>query len=870
MTDPPNYPKMWESDTILSDGRTVHLRPIRPDDADGITRLHARLSPETIYYRFFTPLPKLQPAMLERFVTLDYVDRMALVAELREELIAVARYDRLTGTPTAEVAFLVDDAHQGRGMGTVMLEQLAAIAQTNGITSFLAETLPDNAKMLTVFQEAGYRVVRHFAEGVIEVHFDIEPTPESISRMHQREQRATARSVRALLAPSSVAVVGASRVPGSVGNLILANILDANFSGTVHPVNPNATAVRGVRAYPTISAIGEPIDLAILVVAAELVPAALADAAAAGVGAAVIISAGFSEASEEGRALEHEVVAFARANGMRVVGPNSMGVATPGQPTSLHATIAPFAPSSGCASVHAQSGPLSLAILAELARAGLGVSSFVSSGNKADISGNDLLAYWEDDPTTSVVLLYIEDFGNPRTFVHTARRVSEKKPIIAVKSKRRRDQVSPIDNANIDQDTLVEALFARTGVLRVDTLEQLVGLARAFCDQPLPAGNRVAILANAGGPAPLALDACRMAGLRLADLSAETIHWLSTNLPSEPRRSNPVELSPRVKPEEWGATLATLLQDSEVDAVLVLFVPTVVGTPSHPMLLAPPQIGERLRGIPASALDLAAQVANHIASSAAIGDKPVLANFLALPGVPPALSSGVRPIPSYSFPESAALALGRMWEYARWRQKPPGKPLPRPTYDRVAIRTFIHSALASPEPTTKLSPANTRELAHMAGLPLDPPPGARRQELDSRALLFCIEINHDRSFGPYITLGLSGMVSEILGLRTTHALPQTDLDLAAVIDAIPGIAMLHGYETIPALDRKPLIELLTTTCQLADDFYEIKRALLNHVSLSSAGVWVQELSVWIDPQSPTPNMYTRSLREPGSPSTLAR
>ncbi len=861
-----DYPDEWQSDIILTDGRTVHLRPIRATDGAGITELHGRLSPTTIYYRFFAPLPKLSEAMLLRFVNVDYQDRMAFVALIGTSIIAVSRYDRLPGKAAAEVAFLVDDAHQGRGLGSIMLEQLSAYAKLQGIDRFYAETLPGNVKMLKVFLDAGYKVRRSVEDGVIEVEFDIEVTPESQRLVAEREHRSTVRSVQAIIEPKTIAVVGASRVEGSMGNIVLAHLLDGNFSGRIFPVNPNADSVRGVTAYPTMAAIGVPIDLAIIMVRASAVREALDDAAAAGVKSLLILSAGFSDSSQEGADLERELVGVARSYGMRVVGPNSMGVANPAY--GLQATVSPLRAIPGTASVHAQSGPLSLAILAELERVGLGVASFVSSGNKADISGNDLMAWWEDDPNTELVLLYIEDFGNPRTFARIARRLSRKKPVIAVKSNRTGPPPT-MAFGEIRQDEAVQALMRQTGVLRVDTLEQLVQLARAMSTQPLPSGNRVAVLANKGGPGPLVADTLATAGLSLARLSDDAAGAVITRLGPRLRGRNPFELDPAATPEEWGWLLQQVLASPGVDAAIVSFVPAVVGTYDDPRLIAPPVAGGELRGVPSSAADLAAELASQVASTAAQQAagalKPVLANFLALPGVPSALNSARRPVPSYAFPESAAIVLGRMFEYSQWLQKATGTPLARPKLERARVLAAVGAPM--PQPAWELDRSAAARLLDVLEIPTLPPPGARREELDRRAVEFSIELIHDRRFGPFLKGSLSGVANDLLQAVSVRALPQTDLDLERFIASIPGVAILNGYGSIPAIPAGPLAALISQLVSVGGELFEVKAMKLDPVSVSRSGAYVKEARVIIRGAGPSPHMLTRSLREPGAPAT---
>jgi acyl-CoA synthetase (NDP forming)/RimJ/RimL family protein N-acetyltransferase len=535
------YPAQWEADVVMADGGTVHVRPIRPDDAEGLRTLHQRLSAETIYLRFFSPIPALSEAMVERFTNVDYVDRMALVAELGDNLVGVARYDRVTPATTAEVAFVIDDAHQGRGLGSLLLEHLAATAREAGIHEFEADTLPGNSRMLSVFRAAGFGDERRLADGVVRVRFRIDPTDASVAAIHDRERHAAARSVRRLLAPRSIAVIGASRTPGTLGHEVLRNLVRGGFAGPVFPVHPTADHVASIRAYPTVLDIPDPVDLAIIAVPAKGVPGVVDQCGAKGVGGLVVVSAGFSEAGPEGAADERRLVEQARRLGMRIVGPNSMGVVNTAPDVSMHATFAPVLAGTGRVGFVSQSGALGVAILGELGRRGLGVSTFVALGNKADVSSNDVIQFWEDDDATDIVLLYLQSFGNPRTFSRVARRVARTKPVIAVKSGRR-------DGA----EAAVEALFRQAGVTRVDTLEQLFDVAQALATQPLPRGRRVAVVGNAAGPGALAVDAAQGAGLEVAAQ---------------------VRLPFTASPDDYEQALRDVLADPDVDAMIAVFTP---------------------------------------------------------------------------------------------------------------------------------------------------------------------------------------------------------------------------------------------------------------------------------------------------------
>lgn len=854
------YPARWESDIVAADGRTVHVRPIRPDDADAIRRLHARCSPETIYYRFFTPLPELSETMLHHFVVVDYDDRMALVAEAGDDLIAVARYDRLAGSSDAEVAFLVDDAHQGRGLGAVLLELLAAYAREHGIGRFVAETLPDNVRMLKVFQDAGYRVARTWADGTVHVVFPIDPTPSSVAVMAERERRAAARSVAALVNPSRVALVGASRTPGSVGDVLLANLLSARFEGSLWVVNPNAVAVRGIPTVPSLRAIGQPIDLAIVAVRAEELPLVLEDAHAADVRALVVVTAGFSDIGPEGADEERRLVASARRLGMRVVGPNSMGVASPA--IGLAGTLAPFALEPGGTSVHAQSGPLSLAILAKLAQASIGIASFVSSGNKADISGNDLLAWWETDERTRCIVLYIEDFGNPRTFARVARRVSATKPILVVKPEREgRTRIEPDSPGVLDTEVAIDALLERTGVLRTQTLEELTELVRLLESQPLPSGDRVAILANTQGPAPLVADAVLRAGLDLAPLEPSTIERLRGLGRAAIR--NPLELGPGVVPGDWERALELLLLDATVDAVIISFIPTVVGAPGDPRLLANPLPGGTLRGAPAQSLARAAEVADAVTRVASQRGrehpKPVVANFLALPGVPERLGAGVRTIPSFDFPESAARALGHAARYARWRSRANGSPL-----EPVALEgDWARDPLVEDTDDAELDADAVSSLLDWLGIPRRAPSGGRREELEGRAIHLRLELIHLERYGPFLRGGLAGEAFRRIGASATVALPHTDRDVADFLEAIPGTDLATGSGAYPTDELEAIVRRLVT---LAERRYDVAALTLEPVVGTARGWWARAGRCVVRPRRLEPAMITRSLRAPGPPS----
>ncbi|MEY2523865.1 MAG: hypothetical protein QOJ66_2430, partial [Ilumatobacteraceae bacterium] len=484
------YPRQWESDVVLSDGGTAHIRPIRPDDVEQLRALHGRLSPQSIYFRFFSPIPKIPEPQLHHLAEVDYRDRFALVAELDGVVVAVVRYDRGDDDDdAAEVAFVVEDGQQRRGLATVMLEHLAAVARSNGIERFVAETLPDNRAMMDVFRHAGFAVTSKFDSGVISVSFPLAPSADLDQHIDDRDRSAVVASIRRILNPASIAVVGASRTPGTIGYELVHNLIRGGFTGAVLPVNPSAGSVAGIHAYATVGEAPGPPDLAIIAVPADAVAGVVEQCGAAHVGGIVIISAGFAELGTTGREVEASLVESARRHGMRVVGPNCMGLANTNPAIRMNATFAPVDPIPGNVAFMTQSGALGISLIDESARRGIGISSFVSVGNKADISGNDLLRYWEADEATSVIALYLESFGNPRKFVRIASRVARAKPIVAVKSGRSPAGVRGAMShsaALATSDDVADLVLSRAGVTRVDTLEELFDTTQAFASQPAP------------------------------------------------------------------------------------------------------------------------------------------------------------------------------------------------------------------------------------------------------------------------------------------------------------------------------------------------------------------------------------------------
>lgn len=630
------YPVAFETDVVLADGATTHVRPIRPDDGPRILEFHARQSPQSIYYRYFSPRPRLSERDVERMTNVDYVDRMALVALRADELIGVARYDRWRHRSEAEVAFFVDDANHGRGLATLLLEHLAVRAREVGLTGFTASVLPENRKMIGVFTAAGFEVATQFADGVVEVRLGLVPTPEAEAAIDERARRAASEAVRRLLSPRSIAVIGASRTAGTIGHELFRNLQRAGFQGPMWPVNPHAEHVGSVRAHASILDIPDDIDLAVVVVPAEAVAGVVEECGRKQVYGVVVLSSGFAEVGPEGAALEAEVLRVARSWGIRLVGPNCLGILNTDPAVRLHATFANVVPLPGRTSLLSESGMVGAAIIAQARELGVGLSSFLALGNRADVSGNDLLQYWEGDERTDVVCLYIESFGNARRFSRLARRLSRAKPVVAVKS-------------GMSSET-ESALLQQTGVIQVPTLAQMLDTTRLLTSQPLPAGSRVAIVGNAGGSLAIAADATARAGLTCV--------------------RDPLDLGLRASAADFAGAIESLVSDADVDAVLAVYAPSLGGTPTETR----------------EAID---------AGRKARPEVPVAACFFG-PDLG-AARGGDGLVPVYGSVDAAAEALGRVAAYAEWLALPEGEPAALSDDQAAAARELVADALARDE-----------------------------------------------------------------------------------------------------------------------------------------------------------------------------
>lgn len=680
------YPEYWEADVVLRDGGTAHLRPILPTDADAVQAFHVSQSQTSIYLRFFTYKATLSAKELARFTEVDHHDRVAFVITRGTDIIGIGRYDRLDDPLEAEVAFNVSDYHQGRGVGSILLEHLAAAARENGVRRFSAEVLPENRKMITVFAEAGYEVERHFDDGVVMLSFDIDPTRRSRAVMEAREHRAEARSMAELLTPSSVAVIGASRERGTVGYALLEHLIDGGFTGRVYAVNPEAFELHGMISHASLAEVPESVDLAIIAVPHEQVDAVVDECARAGVKGLLVATAGYAEDDGDGLARQRTLVHKARAHGMRVVGPASLGLVNTDPAVRLNASMAPELPRRGALSLFSQSAGLGVLLYASAYRRGLGVSSVISAGNRADVSGNDAMQFWEDDPTTRAVGLYFESIGNPRKFSRIARRLARTKPVIVAKSDVIGLQLPPGHAVRTTQAPpgALDSMLRQSGVMRVETTEQLMDIAQIVASQPLPRGSGVAVFSNSSALGKVVADGVVSQGM--------TVARLETGLQLDSGRS--------VALPALASAVADALRDDSVHAAIVTTLPArglsaeaVAACLQRCAETAAKPVVASFTGILDARLQLDGLVAPTSTAGAAPSDTdpvgaprdpagarvpagPRVADAQATDGPASGETESALPLqpglPCFTSPGAALSALGAIVRYARWRTRDHG------------------------------------------------------------------------------------------------------------------------------------------------------------------------------------------------------
>jgi acetyl coenzyme A synthetase (ADP forming)-like protein len=877
------YPSEFEFDVLLRDGRAIRLRPIKPEDAPREHRFFQRVGPESVYRRFFQVKTDLTPDELRHFTNVDYEDRMAFVAIQDDEMVAVGRYDVLLDKSegdkrVAEVAFLVQDDFQGRGVGSLLLQHLTVYARLQGITEFEAFVLDDNRAMMRIFRNSGYKLVRQLGEGVYRVEYPIEYSLEAREAEWEHEKRSVTASLMPMLHPKSIAVIGASRNDQSIGGRLFGNLLAHGFTGPVFPVNPNAAFVHAVKAYPSVMDIEESVDLAIITVPAQLTLDAVEACGRKGVRGVVVITAGFGETGEGGDTAERELVQMARRYGMRMIGPNCMGLVNTDEAVRLDGQFGPTFPPPGNVAMASQSGALGLAILKQAEDLNIGISTFVSLGNRADISHNDLLLYWEDDPMTDVIVLYAESFGNPRRFGRIARRVARNKPVVVVKSGRSRAgarAASSHTGSMASLDVAVDALFEQSGTIRTDTMVDLFNVTALLANQPLPQGNRVAIVTNAGGPAILAADALEANGLELPEFSDTLQSAIGEHLPPAAAVQNPVDMVAAAGPDEYAKTISAILPSGEIDALMVIHIPTGRDTSED--------IAHAVHGVVAGQEE----------------PVPVVAVFMAAEAASTApLSTGEPRIPLYTYPESAARALGAAVEYTAWRDRPEGEfpqfdDIDRPTAEQIVRRAVVRlgdeGGWLEPEEITEILDAYGIRSARIAvarsedeaasvadrfGGPIamkviapsvlhksdvggveldvvgedevraayrrvmsvsDDTEGVLIQDFVTGGHEVLVGMVEDPVFGPLVVFGLGGIYVELMQDVAFRINPLTDLDVESMIADVRTAKVLQGYRGSEPGDVPALEELLLRLSTLIDHIPEISEMDLNPVKVLAPG-----------------------------------
>ncbi|HLE77145.1 MAG TPA: GNAT family N-acetyltransferase [bacterium] len=892
------------TDAVLRDGSTVSIRSLSPGDESALLAFLRGLSSESRAFRYFAGTGDSILADTARTEAhADPSRRLNVIATTGdpERIVGHAVCVRVD-SDRAEVAFAVADEYQGRGLGTILLGYLAEVTGRVGVSAFVAYVLPANHAMLDVFRNSGFPLDVVAGPGELVVTFPTKITPDALDRFADRERIATTNALRAFFAPRAVAVIGASRQRGTIGGEIFHNLLADGFAGPVYPVNPAAGVVQSVLAYPSIEAVPGRVDLAVIAVPAEHVVDVARDCARVGVRALVVISAGFAETDDAGRGRQDELLRVCRASGMRLIGPNCMGIINTDPAVRLNATFASASPPVGRVGFFSQSGALGIAILDYASAVGVGVSSFVSIGNKADISGNDLLEYWEADPRTDVILLYLESFGNPRKFSRIARRVGRTKPIIAVKSGRSpagvRATQSHTGSLLAASDITVDALFRQAGVIRTDTLGELFDVAVLLSTQPPPAGPRVGIVTNAGGPGILCADACQAEGLDVPPLADATTAALREFLPPQASVGNPVDMLASAPAAHYLQAIRAVGADPNIDAVIAIFIPPLVTEPEH-----------AAEAIVRAARDLA-------------GTKPVLTVFMSSRGVPPALRGAVE-VPSYAFPEDAAIALARVVRYGQWRARPPVEVPPLDGIGRDRAASVVATALGRGGSRVWLSPDEVAALLTSYGLPVAAQqvvttplqagaaaealggnvalkafgPGllhksdagairlnlsgggavrAAAEEMSTRlegagqpvdgflvqamappGVEMLVGVVSDPQFGPTVAVGAGGVLVELLKDVTVRLTPIGPEDAREMVRELKSYPLLAGYRGRPAADAAALEDIIVRIGAMAEDLPQITELDCNPIIVSDQGAAIVDARVRVAPEALRPQVVTR-------------
>lgn len=881
-----NGPDSRGADVVLRDGGTVRIRPARTTDRAKVEDYLIGLSPEARRLRFLSDSIDVTEVAATAINVEPgaHVTLLALTGGDDGTVIGGAQYFRTTGG-RAEVGVSVADAFQGRGLGSILIGRLAQAAHLSGIETLVAEVLPENHRMIDVFRQSGFAPRIRALPGTIEVTFPTTFTDDAVRSFEERADAAAASAVRTFLSPEVVAVIGASRNATSIGGRLFRSLLLSGFRGVVHPVNTTAAAVQGVAAFPSVLDIPQRIDVAFVAVPAEHVATVARQCAEKGVRGLVVITSGFAETSGEGPARERELIEICSDAGMRLIGPNCMGIVNTDPEVGLFGTFASATPAVGNVAFLSQSGALGLAVMNQTAGMSLGLSAFVSVGNKADISGNDLLAFWESDPRTDVILLYLESFGNPRRFARLARRVADRKPIVAVKSGRSaagaRAASSHTGAMLASSDVAVDSLFRQSGVIRTDTLAEMLDVAALLANQPLPRGRRVGIITNAGGLAILCADAAEARDLSVPAFSEETAARLRSFLPSEASVTNPVDMIASADGADYARAIDAVAGSGEVDSIVLIYIPPLESQ--------------------------APEIARHVAEAVTALERrvPVLTVFMTTSDVADRLRSSPARIPVYAFPEQAVIALARAADYGGWRERPTGSApafadvgsdeaagiissalaeghewlepgeiesllgcygIRMPRAERVkdaagageateriggpvALKAVgplhkteagaVRLGLRGPEEVAGEAARMTERLTS-AGLTME---GFLVQQMVPDGVEMLVGVTSDPLFGPVVACGAGGTLVELLHDVEVRLAPLTDVDAREMVGSLRTFPLLDGFRGAPKADVAALEELVLRVGAMADSHPEIVEMDCNPVMVLPRGVMVVDARI---------------------------
>lgn len=884
---------------LLTGGATVQIRPAKPTDHAQVLRLYEEMSAENLRLRFFSLSRSSAKQAADRCCGPARPGHRALLAEAAGQVVGIAEFQTTGMTGAADIGLAVAEGHHHQGVGTLLLEHLVSIARQDGISAFTADALAENHEILKVFADLGLRTDRHFDGPELHCTIPLDEDETYLSAVEERGRTADVASLQPLLRPDSIAVVGAGRRPGSVGRAVLRNLRTGRFTRRLYAVNPSVTSLMGVPTYPSVASLPKSPDLAILAVPADALPAVAVECGKSGVRALLVVSAGLDATQAQA------LLTACRTYGMRLVGPNCLGVTNTDPELSLDATFAAQHPRPGTAGVAVQSGGVGIALLDGLSRLGIGVSSFASLGDKYDVSGNDLLQWWESDGHTDLALLHLESFGNPRAFSRTARRVSRRMPVLTVdagRSEAGRRAAASHTAAAATRTMTRQALFTQAGVTAARTIGELLETAALLHSQPLPAGGRVAIVSNAGGAGVLAADACAEAGLSMPLLATDVIDDLLSVLPEGATTRNPIDTTAAVTEEQLSMCVDRLVRYGGVDAVLVVLVPTAVAAAT----------GDDLTRVFSQA---AGRRSRTVAAVRLGQDAPVK--------LLPAADGGA--VPAYADVQSAARALAHAVARAHWLARPPGSVPGLDGIETDAAAALVDTFLTAHPDGGWLEPrecaallacygirqlpwawAETENDAVIAAERLRGPDGrvvmkahwpgllhkseqhaihldlqgdaqvrAAYQDFETRfaGLLTGVVIQplarrgtelfagivQDEVFGPLVLFGLGGTATEVLADHAGRLAPLTDLDVHDLITSPRCAPLLFGRDGAGPVDLEGLEQLLLRLSRMACDLPQLAEADFNPVLAAPGGITALDVRVRLLPRR-AHDPYLRRLR----------